>query len=48
MGEVYLTNIPRKLNRSIEAGPDNKQFHGSVSQVQVFKEGNMTDISTLP
>ena len=49
-----LTNIPNKLNMRIGVGYDNQQhqgsaqFQGSVGNVRMFKDGNITDISTTP
>ena len=48
-----VTNIPSKMNMSIGAGYDNQQskhsvqFQGSVANVRIFKEGNVTDMSTM-
>ena len=49
-----LTNIPNKLDMKIGVGYDNihhqdsVQFQGSVGNVRILKEGNVTDISTVP
>ena len=45
---VNITNVPSKLNMKIGVGHTNKQFQGSVTNVQLFKEGNVTAISGLP
>ena len=56
-GSVYnrkVTSIPSKMNMSIGAGYDHRlfqhsvQFQGSVANVRIFKEGNVTDMSTMP
>ena len=33
---------------NIGVGKDNRQFHGSVANIKVFKEGNITEISAAP
>ena len=38
---VNVTNKPNKLAMKIGVGHYNKQFQGSVANVQVFKEGNV-------
>ena len=43
-----ITNVPRKLKMNIGVGRGNKQFHGSVANIQVFKEGDITEISAAP
>ena len=49
-----VTNIPSKLRMKIGIGFDNQrlqdsvQFQGSVANVRIFKEGNLTDISSRP
>ena len=43
-----ITNVPRKLRMNIGVGQDNRQFHGSVANIQVFKEGDITEISATP
>ena len=57
VGSVHdknLTNVPSKLNMQIGVGYDNQQhqgsvqFQGSVGNVRIFKDGNVTDISTAP
>ena len=51
LGSVFdenLTNIPTKLKMNIGKGFDNQQFQGSVANIQVFKEGNATNLSALP
>ena len=50
-GRVFyenLTNIPTKLKMLIGKGDNEEQFQGSVANVQLFKEGNATDLSALP
>ena len=50
-GRVFyenLTNIPNKLKMTIGKGDNEQQFQGSVANIQVFKEGNATDLSALP
>ena len=42
------SNMPRKLKMAIGKGQNNKQFYGSVANVQVFKEGNITEITASP
>ena len=51
MGKIVdkkITNIPSKLRMEIGIDHKNQQFQGSVSNVQVFKEGNITEISAEP
>ena len=43
-----ITNIPSKLKMNIGVGQDNKQFHGSVANIQIFKEGDIREISEEP
>ena len=43
-----ITNIPNKLMMNIGMGENNRQFHGSVANIQVFKEGDITEISGAP
>ena len=43
-----VTNIPRKLRMKIGINNDNQQFQGSVANVRVFQEGNVTDVSAEP
>ena len=43
-----ITNIPSKLKMNIGVGQDNKQFHGSVANIQVFEEGDIKEISEEP
>ena len=43
-----ITNAPSKLKMKIGVGEDNRQFHGSVANIKVFKEGNITEISAAP
>ena len=45
---VNVTNKPNKLAMKIGVGHYNKQFQGSVANVQVFKEGNVTTMSRSP
>ena len=45
---VNVTNAPSKLSMKIGVGHNNKQFQGSVANVQLFNEGNVTAISGLP
>ena len=40
-----ITNIPNKLMMNIGMGENNRQFHGSVANIQVFKEGDIKEIS---
>ena len=46
--DTNVTNVPSKLKMTIGIGYGNEQFQGSVANILVFKEGNITDISTLP
>ena len=51
LGEIVndnVTNIPEKLRMDIGIGYRRQQFHGSVSNVRLFKEGNILDISASP
>ena len=51
MGKVLdknMNDIPNKLNIKAGIGEDSQQFHGSVGNIQLYKEGNVTDISSLP
>ena len=43
-----ITNIPTKLNMKIGMGQNNRQFHGSVANIRVFKEGDIKEISATP
>ena len=43
-----ITNVPRKLKMNIGVGQDKRQFHGSVAKIQVFKEGDITELSAAP
>ena len=44
-----ITNLPSsKLKMNIGLGLNNKQFHGSVASIQVFKEGDIKEISSAP
>ena len=43
-----VTNIPSKLKMKIGKNYDNQQFQGSVANIRVFKEGNVTDVSAVP
>ena len=45
---VNITNVPSKLSMKIGVGHNNKQFQGSVANVQMFKEGNVTAMSRSP
>ena len=45
---VNITNTPSKLNISIGVGQDNKQFHGSVANIQVYREVSITKMSASP
>ena len=51
LGEVVdqnLTNVPDKLQMKIEEGEHNLQFQGSVANIQVIKDGDVTEISASP
>ena len=51
MGRVVgknITNIPSKLKMKIGIDYKNRQFQGSVANIQIFKDGNVTDISAMP
>ena len=43
-----VTNIPSKLKMKIGKSYDNQQFQGSVANIRIFKEGNVTDVSSVP
>ena len=43
-----ITNVPSKLKMNIGVGQGNRQYHGSVANIKVFKEGNITEISAAP
>ena len=43
-----VTNVPSKLRMRIGISKDNQQFQGSVANIRVFKEGNVTDVSSVP
>ena len=43
-----ITNVPDKLRMNIGVGRDNIQFHGSVANIQVFKDGDIREISDEP
>ena len=43
-----ITNVPDKLRMNIGVGRDNIQFHGSVANIQVFKDGDIKEISDEP
>ena len=43
-----ITNMPSKLNMNIGMGQKKRQFHGSVANIQVFKEGDIKEISGAP
>ena len=43
-----VTNIPSKLNMQIGQSYDNKHFQGSVANIRMFKEGNITNVSAVP
>ena len=43
-----ITNVPDKLRMKIGVGRDNRQFHGSVANIQVFKDGDIREISDEP
>ena len=43
-----ITNVPRKLKMNIGMGKNNGQFRGSVTNIQVFKEGDIKEISAAP
>ena len=45
---VNVTNAPSKLSMKIGVGHNNKQFQGSVANIQLFKEGNVTAMSRSP
>ena len=44
----YGSQMPSKLKMTIGKGQNNKQFFGSVANVRVFKEGNVTEITASP
>ena len=51
LGEVVdqnLTNVPDKLQMKIEEGEHNLQFQGSVANIQVINDGDVTEISASP
>ena len=43
-----VTNIPGKLKMKIGTSYENQQFQGSVANIEVFKVGNVTDVSAVP
>ena len=43
-----VTNIPSKLRMRIGISNDNHQFQGSVANIRVLKEGNVTAVSAVP
>ena len=43
-----ITNIPSKFKMNIGVGQDNKQFQGSLANIQVFEEGDIREISEEP
>ena len=43
-----ITNIPSKLRINIGVDQENRQFRGSVANIQVFKEGHIKEISAAP
>ena len=46
--DMDIANIPSKLAMSIGISKNGKQFFGSVANVQMFKDGNITDMSSGP
>ena len=45
---VNVTNAPSRLSMKIGVGYQNQQFQGSVANIQLFKEGNVTAMSRSP
>ena len=46
---IDVTNMPNKLNMKLGVGYEwNQQFHGSVANIQMFSNGNLTALSTSP
>ena len=43
-----ITNVPSKLKMNIGVDHVNRQFHGSVANILVLKEGDITEISAEP
>ena len=43
-----ITNMPSRLKMNIGVGRFKSQFRGSVANIQVFKEGDVTEISAAP
>ena len=45
---INVNNAPSKLSMKIGMGHKNTQFQGSVANIQLFKEGNVTTMSRSP
>ena len=46
---IDVTNMPNKLSMKLGVGYEwNQQFHGSVANIQMFSNGNLTALSTSP
>ena len=43
-----ISNVPRKLKMNIGVDQDNRQFRGSVANIQLFREGDIKEISAAP
>ena len=43
-----VTNSPSKLEMKMGTGHQNQQFSGSVANIRLFREGNITDLSSEP
>ena len=43
-----ITNVPNKLRMNIGVDHENRQFRGSVANIRVFKNRNITEISAAP
>ena len=47
-GNVTLTNIPTKLEMKLGVAFGKPQFHGSVANIQVMADGNLTELTRFP
>ena len=45
---INITNVPKNLIMNIGVGRGNSQFRGSVANIQVFKKGDIKEISAAP